>query len=106
MKVKYCPTEKMIADFMSKPLQGSLYQTFRKVIMGWDHVNKLFDHFGSNEERVGNNGKLPVEQKQVKQTYADIVRSTNAVQTQDHLIAKGLDPTDHHGPMTKLESLN
>ena len=34
MKVKYCPTEKMVADYMSKPLQGSLFKLFRKVIMG------------------------------------------------------------------------
>ena len=38
MKVKYCPTQKMVADYMSKPLQGSLFQLFRKVIMGWAHI--------------------------------------------------------------------
>ena len=32
--VKHCPTEKMIADYMSKPLQGKLFCTFRNVIMG------------------------------------------------------------------------
>ena len=33
-EVKYCPTELMIADFFSKPLQGSLFKRFSAVIMG------------------------------------------------------------------------
>jgi len=32
--IHYCPTGEMIADFMSKPLQGKLFQKFRKEIMG------------------------------------------------------------------------
>jgi len=34
--VVYCPTGEMWADFMSKPLQGKLFQKFRKMIMGMD----------------------------------------------------------------------
>ena len=56
--VKHCPTEKMIADYMSKPLQGKLFHTFRNVIMGWKHMSTLFDAFGSTEERVGYNDNL------------------------------------------------
>jgi len=33
ISVRHCPTEKMIADYMSKPLQGKLFVTFRNVIM-------------------------------------------------------------------------
>ena len=90
MKVKYCPTEKMLADFMSKPLQGSLFQKFRNVLMGWAHINTLFEHFTSNEERVENitsNGDLTAEEKELsqpssKQTYADIVKSSKAIELQ------------------------
>ena len=32
--VEYCPTDDMIADFMSKPLQGTKFQKFSKDIMG------------------------------------------------------------------------
>jgi hypothetical protein len=32
--VEYCPTTEMVADFMSKPLQGKLFQKFKAVIMG------------------------------------------------------------------------
>ena len=34
LTVEYCPTTEMIADFFSKPLQGKLFEKFRKMIMG------------------------------------------------------------------------
>ena len=34
ISVVYCPTERMIADIMTKPLQGSLFTTMRDRIMG------------------------------------------------------------------------
>ena len=34
MTVEYCPTGDMTADFMSKPVQGKLFQKFKKEIMG------------------------------------------------------------------------
>ena len=34
VRVEWCPTKDMIADFMTKPLQGSLFKKFRDVIMG------------------------------------------------------------------------
>ena len=41
ISVKHCPTEKMLAYFFTKPLQGSKLKNFRKVIMGWDDVATL-----------------------------------------------------------------
>ena len=32
--LQYCPTEDMIADFFTKPLQGSLFLKLRNLIMG------------------------------------------------------------------------
>ena len=34
IKVMYCPTESMIADYFTKPLQGVLFYKFRDAIMG------------------------------------------------------------------------
>jgi hypothetical protein len=34
LKVEYCPTTEMLGDFMTKPLQGKLFQKFKKAIMG------------------------------------------------------------------------
>jgi hypothetical protein len=35
LSVEYCPTTEMIGDYMSKPLQGKLFQKFKKAIMGY-----------------------------------------------------------------------
>ena len=34
ISIEYCPTEEMIADFFTKPLQGNLFVKFRAKIMG------------------------------------------------------------------------
>ncbi len=34
LSVVWCPTNKMIADFLTKPLQGKVLQQFRDVLMG------------------------------------------------------------------------
>ena len=48
----------MIADFFTKPLQGSLFLKFREVILGYEHTSSLqpLDSL-SPEERVGKNVK-------------------------------------------------
>jgi hypothetical protein len=33
MQVEYCPTDDMLADFFTKPLQGSKYRCFRTMIL-------------------------------------------------------------------------
>jgi len=34
--IKHCPTDEMIADYMSKPVTGAKFKQFRKYIMGWN----------------------------------------------------------------------
>jgi len=34
VRVEWCPTKDMVADFMTKPLQGSAFRKFRDLIMG------------------------------------------------------------------------
>jgi hypothetical protein len=48
--VEYCPTTEMVAeDYFSKPLQGRLFQKFRKAIMG----NWISSHYMIWQECVG-----------------------------------------------------
>ena len=41
IQVVYCPTESMLADFFTKPLQGNLFRKFRRVILGMDGIDIL-----------------------------------------------------------------
>ena len=41
MCVEYCPTTAMLADYYTKPLQGSLFKKLRHVIMGFEHISTL-----------------------------------------------------------------
>ena len=50
----HCRTEHMLADFFTKPLQGSLFRKFRAVLLGLEHTSTLTAPTTSTpEERVG-----------------------------------------------------
>lgn len=56
VKIEYCPTLQMLADFYTKPLQGTLFRKFWRVIMGRDHINSLKENDSASDikERVEN----------------------------------------------------
>jgi hypothetical protein len=41
LTITHCPTGQMLADFFTKPLQGSLFRLFRSVLLGHEHVASL-----------------------------------------------------------------
>jgi hypothetical protein len=41
MRIRHCPTLQMLADFFTKPLQGSLFRKFRDVVLGYHHIDSL-----------------------------------------------------------------
>ena len=45
VSIVYCPTEDMVADYFTKPLQGKQFKRFRDIIMGISRI--------SSKERVG-----------------------------------------------------
>ena len=90
IEVVYCPTEKMVADFFTKPLQASQFRRLRQIVMGKDPISTL-ELNGSDDappkERVGcgpqqedlaraNQCKIGEDhhQDKTRRTYADIVR--------------------------------
>ena len=42
LDIKYCPTDKMVGDHFTKPLQGKKFYEFRKMIMnlGWIKIKR------------------------------------------------------------------
>ena len=48
IEVIYCPTDDMIADFFTKPLQGIKFRRFRNLIMNCEH-----DEFGPIDTKTG-----------------------------------------------------
>jgi hypothetical protein len=55
IKIQHCPTEQMLADFLTKPLQGGMFRRFRNILMGYGHTNNLKEHDSPKsapEERV------------------------------------------------------
>ena len=61
INVRHCPTEQMLADFLTKPLQGNLFRKFQRVLLGYQHIDTLSKDTSispSPEERVGKNEYL------------------------------------------------
>ena len=54
--VRHCPILSILADFFTKPLNGSLFWKFRDVILGNKPVSSLQETLPPEvEEHVGNN---------------------------------------------------
>ena len=52
VRIVYTPTHEMVADFFTKPLQGSLFLKFRSVIMGHDSPTDSSLVVGLSEECI------------------------------------------------------
>ena len=68
MKIRYCPSEMMLADYFTKPLQGKLFHSLRNIIMGNVSIFELMEQYLPLKERVGNNSVLEKEEKDRKST--------------------------------------
>ena len=55
IKVDYCPTENMIADLFTKPLQVALFKKTRDIVIGYKHTSNIHENNkdSSYQERVG-----------------------------------------------------
>ena len=78
---EHCPTDQMLADYMSKPVQGSLFKKFREALMGWKHIGDLFEGCIHPEEHVETNTVS-------SPSYADITRGKSKNTTWRRKLAK------------------
>jgi hypothetical protein len=51
VRIEWCPTKDMVADFMTKPLQGSTFKRFRDLIMGALPMEKVSDVLTRDAEK-------------------------------------------------------
>jgi len=59
INIIYCPTELMVADYVTKPLHGSLFEKLRDGIMGYTHPSSLrIISYSPDEESVEISTKL------------------------------------------------
>jgi hypothetical protein len=103
MTVKHCPTEQMLADFFTKPLQGSLFRKFRDVVMGHKHIDSLKTPMPTpSQERVGKDNLIKIVRngpdgqttdKNVSEptirTYAEAVKAESAGSVKTNGLKKG-----------------
>ena len=73
--LEHCPTEAMLADFLTKPLQGNLFRKFRAVLLGHAHIGSLLPVSVSSppEERVEDSVRTD-KRKSIR--WSDVVKRT------------------------------
>jgi hypothetical protein len=57
LTIKWCPTKQMVADFMTKPIQGSHFRHLRDYIMGRVCNSKPKIEAVSVDKKINNNKK-------------------------------------------------
>ena len=95
--IQYCPTTQMLADYYTKPLQGSLFRAFRKVIMGWKPISYLQEYLSESKERVGDINCAKTDLKNQPYSYADITKKDLPQEDADDVVIGGtIEPTTNN----------
>jgi hypothetical protein len=86
IEIRHCPTEEMLADFLTKPLQGALFRKFRDVLLGYEHTSSLNDYMKrtlDSEERVGEKYSYSTKLKKNETGQNSIVRGSMVSSTDE-----------------------
>ena len=86
LRVAYCPTEEMVADFYTKPLQGRLFRKLRNIIMGLPPATEM-------------NTEVPPQECVGTRKWSDVVKGSLGP-TNDHNYV-GTAPIDHKYTISK-----
>ena len=97
LQIEYCPTQQMLADYFTKPLQGTLFRNMRRIIMGWDHISILKTYLSSSSkkrvefmidedksENVKSEEKNVPRQNMKRATYAQALTNNTTKQASPH----------------------
>ena len=114
LNIKYCPTHMMLADYFTKPLQGSLFRKFRDVIMGIDDISSLTsdvslvnNEFVQIKERVENTSKSNFSKNEVISPNSSKIPSRHRkVKFKDDAHTYASLSNVENKPMTKSEADN
>ena len=85
-RVEYCPTDLMVGDFHTKPLQGSAFRRFRAIIMNLPS-DPVLDPMTDSQECVGTVPK-PSVRTPVSSTHAHEIRSKPLNQDSEWITVK------------------
>ena len=100
IKVVYCPTEEMLADFFTKPLQGNLFRKFREVIMGRAHIDTLQKPKSVTfQERVG------INMNQGNGTDSEIKTGTGNILRNKNQMTSEKEERDRQGARTHTQTI-
>ena len=92
IRITHCPTENMLADFFTKPLQGALFRKFRSVLLGEEHTASLsLPPSNLPKERVGEE-KTP----STNHTNPDTQNPMDPIPLAEYHITKNLNPDEAH----------
>jgi len=85
VKVAFCPTQDMVADFFTKPLQGSLFVRMRERILNLPASKIASVHRSVLEQRgnASNKNKLCKEKERENKNDENIDKSAHKTQRQE-----------------------
>jgi Reverse transcriptase (RNA-dependent DNA polymerase) len=86
IEIRHCPTEEMLADFLTKSLQGALFRKFRDVLLGYEHTSSLNDYMKralDSEERVEEKYSYSTKLKKNETGQNPIVRGSMVSSTDE-----------------------
>jgi len=73
IQIRHCPTERMIADYFTKPLQGKLFVILRDQIMGISDT-PMEERVGNNEAKKISIGASTTPTRKRDVSWADVVK--------------------------------
>ena len=82
MRVEYCPTDEMTADFLTKPLQGSKFREFRKQILNLEY--DFVDH-KSTDGKKGISSIAKVSEAERQECVVNTIKTRGNTRVKDRV---------------------